>query len=112
MMRGEESKDVRGLGRKSSSSQLHLKLQKTFLIEKNFELYLGYTLTWDYSSCTIDSDLKLLNILLGLMSHSSHWSQRTIGSLNQLNNMYRNLRDANVDNNRAKNFGNIVNPTI
>ena len=78
-----------------------------------------------YSSCTIASDLKLLNILLGLMSHSSlHpccWcdtdkyhlnekgNQRTIGSLN---NMYRNFRDANVDTNKAKDFGNVVNPTL
>ena len=82
-------------------------------------------LTWDYSSCTIASDLKLLNILLGLMSHSSlHpccWcdtdkyhlhlkgNQRTLGSLNK---MYREFRDAHVSSDKAKQFGNVVHPPL
>ena len=83
------------------------------------------SLTWDYSSCTIASDLKLLNILLGLMSHSSlHpccWcdsdkyhlhekgNQRTLGSLNDL---YRNFRDAYVSKDKAKDYGNVVNEPL
>ena len=83
------------------------------------------SLSWDYSTCTIASDLKLLNILLGLMSHSSMhpcwWCdvdkyhlhekgvQRTIGSLNQL---YREFRDAFVPESKAKDFGNVVYPPL
>ena len=83
------------------------------------------SLSWHYGSCTIASDLKLLNIILGLMSHSSlHpccWCesdkyhlhekgvQRTLGSLNQL---YRDFRDSFVSNDKAKHFGNVTHPPL
>ena len=83
------------------------------------------SITWDYSNCTIASDLKLLNIILGLMSHSSlHpccWCesdkyhlhekgpQRTIGSLNK---MYRQFRDSFLTQDKAKYFGNVVHPSL
>ena len=80
------------------------------------------TLSFDYSSCTIASDLKLVNIVLGLMSHSSiHpccWcdidkynlhqkgNQRTVGSLNKL---YQEFRDAFAPKSDAKHYGNVIN---
>ena len=82
-------------------------------------------IAWDYSTCTIASNLKLLNIILGLMSHSSlHpccWcesdkyhlhekgTQRTLGSLNKT---YRQFCDSFLTQDKAKHFGNVVNPSL
>ena len=74
---------------------------------------------------TIATDLKLCNILLGLMSHSSMhpccWcdidkhnldkkgKQRTFDSLSQ---KYWNYRLANTTKDKAKDFGNAIHPSI
>ena len=74
---------------------------------------------------TIATDLKLCNILLGMMSHSScHpccWcdvekshlktkgNQRTIASLNSL---FWDYFQANTDKKEAKNYGNVIHPPI
>lgn len=74
---------------------------------------------------TIATDLKLCNILLGLMSHSSShpccWcdikkgelrrkgKQRTIANLNS---MYWNYFEAHVDKKDAKLYGNVIHPPI
>ena len=99
--------------------------EKIFNLEKLWIAAGMNSLSWDYASCTIASDLKLLNIILGLMSHSSlHpccWCdsdkyhlhekgvQRTLGSLNEL---YRDFRDSFVSNDKAKYFGNVVHPPL
>ncbi len=74
---------------------------------------------------TIATDLKLCNIMLGLMSHSSMhpccWcdidmnnlhkkgKQRTFGSLLEL---FFNFHDAKVDRSKAKDFGNVIHSSI
>ena len=78
-----------------------------------------------HRSFTIATDLKLCNILFGLMSHSSMhpccWgdsdkynldkrgNQRTFGSLEKL---FWSFYDARVDKKKAKEYGNAIHPSM
>ena len=98
-------------------------IQENYINMKKLWLEAGlHNLRYDY---TIATDLKLCNILLGLMSHGSlHpccWcdidsnnlkkkgNQRTFASLLEL---YFAFLNANVDRSKAKNFGNVVHSSI
>lgn len=91
-------------------------------------LWSALTLTHDFdflTGCTYAMDLKMANIMLGLMAHSSShpcsWCNihkndlgnqgelRTLGSLRQ---MYWNFFDAGKNASNAKNFENVVHPPI
>lgn len=90
---------------------------------KSLWLLIGiHKLTIDF---TIASDMKICNILLGLMAHGSlhpcSWcdvekgnlhscgNQRTIGSLKQL---FWNYYDSGADTRKAKEFGNVVHASL